>query len=98
MDGLGPVRLSRMNLFFISRGKDACGPYKLVNQKRRLYYVDDASHTTERIDPVYYLGADYYQLWLHSAETLLMERECSRSKKSMTKYGRSPPKSALNQG
>ncbi|GGF93405.1 nitrile hydratase subunit beta [Paenibacillus abyssi] len=75
MDGFGPLQREENEPVF-----HACWEGRLrsilmlLNKKSRIYYVDEVRHAIERIDPVYYMGASYYQLWLLSAETLLMDK------------------------
>jgi Nitrile hydratase beta subunit len=39
------------------------------------YNVDEFRHAIERMDPAEYLTSSYYEHWLHSLETLLVEKE-----------------------
>jgi len=38
------------------------------------FNVDEFRHAIERMDPAHYLDSPYYEHWLHSAETLLVEK------------------------
>jgi nitrile hydratase beta subunit len=38
------------------------------------YNVDQFRHGIERMDPVEYLRSSYYEHWLHTVETLLVEK------------------------
>jgi nitrile hydratase beta subunit len=38
------------------------------------YNVDEFRHAIERMDPGHYLQSPYYEHWLQSLETLLLER------------------------
>ncbi len=38
------------------------------------YNVDEFRHAIERMDPAEYLTSSYYEHWLHSLETLLVEK------------------------
>jgi nitrile hydratase beta subunit len=75
MDGLGPMVLEENEPVFHEPWEAKVRALSvLVNRKRHLYYIDESRHTTERIDPVYYMGSGYYQLWLLRLETMLMEK------------------------
>jgi nitrile hydratase beta subunit len=38
------------------------------------FNVDEFRHGIERMDPSHYLGSSYYEHWLHTMETLLLEK------------------------
>ena len=38
------------------------------------YNVDEFRHGIERMDPAEYLRSSYYEHWLHTVETLLLEK------------------------
>ena len=38
------------------------------------YNVDEFRHAIERMDPAHYLQTSYYEHWLNSLETLLVEK------------------------
>lgn len=38
------------------------------------FNVDEFRHAIERMGPAHYLDSAYYEHWLHSMETLLMEK------------------------
>lgn len=74
-DGLGPIKIEENEPVFHKewearmRGVDA-----LVTKKLRLYNVDETRHAIERMNPIYYLGSSYYQIWLLRMEALLIEK------------------------
>ena len=75
MDGFGPVEWEENEPVFHEpwearmRAIDA-----LMTKKLRAYCVDETRHRIERMNPVYYLGSSYYQIWLLRMESLLMEK------------------------
>jgi len=75
IDGFGPVAWEKNEPVFHEpwearmRAVDA-----LMTKKLRAYCVDETRHRIERINPVYYLGSSYYQIWLLRMESLLMEK------------------------
>lgn len=75
IDGFGPVEWEKNEPVFHEpweahmRAVDA-----LMTKKLRAYCVDETRHRIERINPVYYLGSSYYQIWLLRMESLLMEK------------------------
>ena len=75
IDGFGPVVWEKDEPVFHEpweahmRAVDA-----LMTKKVRAYCVDETRHRIERINPVYYLGSSYYQIWLLRMESLLMEK------------------------
>jgi nitrile hydratase beta subunit len=44
------------------------------------YNVDEFRHAIERMNPAHYLQSPYYEHWLQSLETLLIERNVITSK------------------
>jgi nitrile hydratase len=79
MDGFGPVKWENNEPVFHEhweahmRAIDA-----LMTKKLRAYVVDETRHRIERMNPVYYLGSSYYQIWLLRMETLpLPSRPCA---------------------
>jgi nitrile hydratase beta subunit len=74
MDGFGPVRWEDNEPVFHEPWEGRMRAISTLVRKRRIYNLDESRYTIECIDPVYYLGASYYQRWLLRIETLLMER------------------------
>jgi nitrile hydratase beta subunit len=75
MDGLGPIPIEKNEPLFHSRWESRVRCISmLANRRKKYYWVDDSRHAQERMDPVFYLAARYYQRWLLGAETLLQER------------------------
>src|SRR2546427_4414401 len=75
MDGFGPAERGARDPVFHEpweahmRAVDA-----LMLKKLHAYCVDETRHRIERINPVYYLGSSYYQIWLLRMESLLTEK------------------------
>jgi nitrile hydratase beta subunit len=57
------------------------------------FNVDEFRHAIERMDPADYLRSSYYEHWLHSLETLLLEKgvlteaELARKRAAVAKGG-----------
>lgn len=66
--------------------RDAAEPLFSADWERRIFglffavfaggymNVDEFRHAIERMDPVEYLEGSYYQHWIHSIETMLVEK------------------------
>jgi nitrile hydratase beta subunit len=75
MDGFGPVHYEENEPVFHEPWEGRLVAIQtLMRGKHRLYHLDETRHAIERIDPVYYLGSAYFQLWLLRTEALLKEK------------------------
>jgi nitrile hydratase beta subunit len=75
-DGFGPVLWEENEPVFHEPWEGRMrAVHALVREKHRFFSIDESRHAVERIDPVYYLGSSYYQLWLLRMEALLIEKE-----------------------
>jgi nitrile hydratase subunit beta len=75
MDGFGPIQREENEPVFHEPWEGRLRAiHTLASKKHKFYHIDESRHTIEQIDPVYYMGSSYYQLWLLRTETLLMDR------------------------
>ncbi|GGG06557.1 nitrile hydratase subunit beta [Paenibacillus abyssi] len=75
MDGLGPVQYEENEPVFHEPWEGRLTAMQtLMRSKHRLFHLDETRYAIERIDPVYYMGSSYYQIWLLRTEALLKER------------------------
>lgn len=74
MHGLGPVeREENEPVFHAPWERTICGMnFALMGAQR--YSVDEFRHSIERMEPVHYLAASYYERWLDGAARLLIEK------------------------
>lgn len=75
MDGFGPVKREENEPVFHEPWEGRMRAiHTLVSKKHKFYNIDESRHAIERMNPVYYLGSSYYQIWLLRMEHLLVER------------------------
>lgn len=75
MDGFGPIEREENEPVFHEPWEGRMrAMHMLMSKKHRLYHIDESRHTIERMNPIYYLGSTYYQIWLLRMETLFIER------------------------
>jgi len=75
IDGFGPVAWEKNEPVFHEQWEAHMRAVDmLMFTKLHAYCVDEARHRIERMNPVYYLGSSYYQIWLLRMEALLMEK------------------------
>jgi len=70
MDGFG--RMARDESIFHAPWERTA--FALASSARMVGNTDDFRHAIERLDPAFYLGADYYGRWLGALEVRLRER------------------------
>jgi nitrile hydratase beta subunit len=99
IDGFGPVEWEANEPVFHEpwearmRAVDA-----LLTKKIKAYFVDETRHRIERMNPIYYLGSSYYQIWLLRMESLLIEKNYVTEEEIRAKMAEitpEPPKSHL---
>lgn len=74
MQGFGPVEREEHEPVFHQRWEGVAFAVVQATRARRLYNVDEFRYAIERMDPARYLAASYYERWLASAETNLIEK------------------------
>jgi nitrile hydratase beta subunit len=75
MDGFGPVvREENEPVFHEAWEGRLRAIHQLVMRKHKAYHLDESRYYVERIHPVYYLSASYYQLWLLRTERQLIDK------------------------
>lgn len=74
MHGFGPVRREENEPVFHAPWEQRVFACMLATTGQRLFNIDEFRHGIERMDPARYLAASYYERWLHSVETNLVEK------------------------
>lgn len=74
MDGFGPVVRQRDEPVFHTEWEGRMFALALSTMAARCFNVDEFRRTIERMPPVQYLGANYYERWLYAVEALLAEK------------------------
>lgn len=75
MDGFGPVQIEKNEPVFHEPWEGRMRAINtLVSRKCRIFNIDESRYAIERMNPVYYLGSNYYQIWLLRMEKLLIEK------------------------
>jgi len=74
MDGFGPVVRDQDEPAFHSEWEQRMFVLALSTMAARCFNVDEFRRTIERIPPVQYLTASYYERWLYAVEALLAEK------------------------
>ncbi len=73
-DGFGPIPIEPHEPVFHEDWEARMRAIDALVTRRGIYNVDETRHAIERINPVYYLGSSYYQIWLLRMEALLIEK------------------------
>ena len=74
MHGFGPIEREPNEPPFHADWEKAVLVMNLIGMIKRLYNIDEFRHGVERMDPARYLTTSYYEHWLASVETLLVEK------------------------
>jgi nitrile hydratase len=74
MHGFGPVEPEVDEPVFHADWERIVLATQLATLAQRLYNLDEFRHGIERMAPAHYLEASYYERWLASIETLLVEK------------------------
>lgn len=74
MDGLGPIEVEADEPAFHSEWERRVFGVMMGTFAGGHYNVDEFRHAIERMGAVPYLQTSYYEHWLHSMETLLVEK------------------------
>jgi nitrile hydratase beta subunit len=74
MDGFARIVREDNEPVFHSEWEERTFALALSTMAARCFNTDEFRRTVERMPPVRYLGASYYERWLYSLETLLAEK------------------------
>jgi nitrile hydratase beta subunit len=75
MSGFGPVEVERDEPVFHERWEAHAYALNILGVRSlRAYNMHEYRHAVERMDPVHYLAASYYERWLTGVATLLVEK------------------------
>ncbi len=74
MDGFGPIVREEDERVFHSEWEGRMFALALSTMASRCFNVDEFRRTIERMPPVQYLSASYYERWLRAIESLLAEK------------------------
>ena len=74
MRGFGPIEREHNEPPFHADWEKAVLVMNLIGLVKPLYNIDEFRHGVERMDPARYLTTSYYEHWLASIETLLIEK------------------------
>src|SRR6266508_826796 len=74
MHGFGPIEREPNEPTFHADWEKAVLTMNLVGMARRLYNIDEFRHGVERMGQADYLTSSYYEHWLASISTLLVEK------------------------
>jgi nitrile hydratase len=74
MHGMGPVDAERNEPVFHEEWERRVFGLMIATFGGGHYNVDEFRHGIERMDPAHYLTTSYYEHWLHTVETLLIEK------------------------
>ena len=74
MDGLGPVAREKNEPVFHEEWERRMFALFISAFAGGHFNVDQFRHAIEKMDPVHYLESSYYEHWLTSLETLLVEK------------------------
>lgn len=74
MHGFGPVQREENEPVFHAPWERSVFASMLATTGQRLFNIDEFRHGIERMEPARYLAASYYERWLHSVETNLIEK------------------------
>jgi nitrile hydratase len=74
MDGFALIVREEDEPVFHSEWEQRIFALALSTMAARCFNIDEFRRTVERMPPVHYLGASYYERWLYSLEKLLAEK------------------------
>lgn len=74
MHGLGPIQPEANEPVFHTDWEKRMFAMFIAAFAGGHFNVDEFRHAIERMDPANYLQSSYYEHWLHSLETLLVEK------------------------
>jgi nitrile hydratase len=74
LEGFGPIDTTESSEPFHADWEARVYALAIALLGRGLYNLDEFRDAIERLPPLEYLGASYYQRWLAAIETLLVER------------------------
>jgi nitrile hydratase subunit beta len=72
--GFGPVEREANEPYFHADWEKAVMVMNLVGMVKRIYNIDEFRHAIERMGQAEYLSTSYYEHWLASLSTLLVEK------------------------
>ncbi|HEY4912267.1 MAG TPA: nitrile hydratase subunit beta, partial [Methylomirabilota bacterium] len=72
--GFGPVEREQNEPYFHADWEKAVMVMNLVGMVKRIYNIDEFRHAIERMGQAEYLDTSYYEHWLASVSTLLVEK------------------------
>ena len=72
--GFGPVEREQNEPAFHADWEKAVLVMNLVGMVKRIYNIDEFRHAIERMGQSRYLDTSYYEHWLASVETLMIEK------------------------
>lgn len=72
--GFGPIETGDDGVPFHHEWEARVFAINRLMLERGAYTLDEFRYAIERMDPQEYLGASYYERWLHAIETLLHEK------------------------
>jgi nitrile hydratase len=75
MHGFGPIETRDDGAPFHHEWEARVFAINRLMLERGAYTLDEFRYAIERMDPQKYLGASYYERWLHAIETLLHEKD-----------------------
>lgn len=73
MHGMGPIDPETNEPVFHEEWERRVFAVMIATFAGGHYNVDQFRHGIERMDPAHYLDSSYYEHWLHTLETLLVE-------------------------
>lgn len=74
MHGFGPVRPEKDEPVFHEAWEGRVLAMNVTLRAQRLYNIDESRHGIERMAPARYLASSYYERWLATIETNLIEK------------------------
>ena len=74
MEGFGPVVVEADEPPFHEPWEGTALAIVQATRALGIYNIDESRHGIERMDPARYLAASYYERWLSSAETNLVDK------------------------
>jgi nitrile hydratase len=74
MQGYGPILPRENDETFHAEWEKRVHGFSGVGSMRGIYNIDEYRHAIERMRPAVYLSSSYYERWLASLETLLVEK------------------------
>jgi len=74
MHGFGPIDTHDDEAAFHHEWEARVFAMNRLLLKARTYTLDEFRFAVESMDPQAYLGASYYERWLHAIETLLVQK------------------------